>query len=296
MFCSKCGKTIDDNATFCSYCGNTVNNAASSAPVETTPQNAAPQQAAPQYSAPQQAAPQYSAPQQAAPQYSAPQQAAPQYGAPQQAAPQYGAPQQGAPQYGAPQQGVPQYGVPQGQYGYPAQPGPTLTPAAKNIINMIFKGSLAILGLLILIGAIGSLASLGAGENASTYTAQLKAYESLKNFMGLARVPAIIAFSFAVIDAVFTYLTKQKSMLTYINAGIGVILFVFNFVMYGCVSSEDGTKGGFIVACVFLLIGSVALMISTMITLLKKEQLLFRPRTQNPPMPPTPPSYPPYQQ
>lgn len=286
MFCSKCGKTIDDNATFCSFCGNTVTNAAASAPVEAAPQTAAPQQAAPQYSAPQQAAPQQAAPQQAAPQQAAPQQAAPQYGAPQ-----YGAPQQGAPQYGAPQ-----YGAPQGQYGYPAQTGPVLTPAARNIINMLFKGSLAILGLLILIGAIGSLASLGAGENATTYSAQLKAYESLRNFIGLARVPAIIAFSFAVIDAVFTFLTKQKSVLTYINAGIGVILFTFNFVMYGCFSSDDGSKAGFIVASVFLLVGSVALIISTMITLLKKEQLLFRPRTQMPPMPPTPPSYPPYQQ
>lgn len=272
MFCSKCGKTIDDNATFCSFCGNSVNGAASSASVETTPQNAVPQQGAPQYGAPQQAAPQYGAPQQ---------------GAPQQGAPQYGAPQQGAPQYGAPQ-----YGAPQGQYGYPAQSGFTLTPAVINIINMILKGTLAVLGLLILIGSIGSMASLGAGENATSYSAMVKAAESLKNFMGLARVPAIIAFSFAIIDAVFSYLTKQKSILTYINAGIGVILFVFNFVMYGCVN-EDGSKGGFIVACVFLLIGSVALLISTIITLLKKEHLLLRLINQNHP---TPPSYPPYQQ
>lgn len=285
MFCSKCGKTIDDNATFCSFCGNTVTNAAASAPVEAAPQTAAPQQAAPQYSAPQQAAPQ-----QAAPQYGAPQQGAPQYGAPQQGAPQYGAPQQAAPQYGAPQQGVPQYGAPQGQYGYPAQPGPTLTPAAINAINMILKGILAVLGLLILIGSIGSLASLGALKH------NVNAGKSLVNFMGLARVPAIIAFSFIVIDVVFMLLTKQKSILTYVNAGIGVILFTFNFVMYGSVYGADPSDSAFIVASVFLLVGSVALIASTMITLLKKEQLLFRPRAPRPPMPPTPPTYPPYQQ
>lgn len=247
MFCSKCGKTIDDNATFCSFCGATQTPAA---------QNAAPQQAAPQ-----------------------------------QGVPQYGAPQQGAPQYGAPQQGAPQYGAPQGQYGYPAQPAPTLTPASMNVINMIFKGVLAVLGILVLIGAIGSLASLGAGENATTIDAQNKAIKAIQDFVGLARVPAIIAFSFAVVDAVFTFATKQRSVLTYVNAGIGVILFTFNFVMYG--SLNDGSKSGFIVAGVFLLIGSVALLISTALTLLKKEQLLFRPKYQNPPMPPT---YPPYQQ
>lgn len=311
MFCSKCGKTIDDNATFCNFCGSPVTNAAApaandapvapqvvsqpAAPQSAPQQYTAPQQSAPQYGAPQQGAPQYGAPQQGAPQYGAPQQSAPQYGAPQQGAPQYGAPQQGVPQYGAPQQGYPQYGAPQGQYGYPSQPGPTLSPYAINIINKILKGTLAVLGLLVLIGAIGTLASYGAYENATTYNAQAKASEAARNFMGLARVPAIIAFSFAVIDAVFTFLTKQKSMLTYINAGIGVILFTFNFVLYGCAGEADG-KAGLIVSCVFLLVGGVALLISTLITLLNKERQLFRPRNTQPPMPPMPPSYPPYQQ
>lgn len=297
MFCSKCGKTIDDNAAFCSFCGNVISGAAPSAPVEVPPQQQVPQQQVPQQ----------------APQYSAPQQQAPQYSAPQQQAPQYSAPQQPAPQYGTPQQQTPQ----QGQYGY-AQQAPTLTPAMINIINMVLKGALAILAILILIGAIGSLASIGSlkssveNEGFFGFSKIYQKAQNMGNFVNLAKVPAIIAFSFATVDLVFMLLTKRKSKLTYANFGIGVILFTFNFVLSGNFtpaidaiineSAYNAPEGGFITAGIFLLIGAVALLGSTIISLLKKEDLLFRPRPQYPPMPPmppmppAPPSYPPYQQ
>ena len=63
MFCAKCGKTIDDNATFCGFCGAPTNNA-TNAVMNGAPQQNAPQSDIPQPTNPtQQAAPQYGAPQ-----------------------------------------------------------------------------------------------------------------------------------------------------------------------------------------------------------------------------------------
>lgn len=62
MFCTKCGKTIDDNAPFCGFCGAPTGVASDAAPQQ-APQPAAPQNNVPQYGAPQQGMYQQSQPQ-----------------------------------------------------------------------------------------------------------------------------------------------------------------------------------------------------------------------------------------
>ena len=58
MFCTKCGKQIDDNSTFCNFCGAPINNGAQPAMPQQAPTQQAPVQQAPvQSSAPQYATP-----------------------------------------------------------------------------------------------------------------------------------------------------------------------------------------------------------------------------------------------
>ena len=225
MFCSKCGKTIDDNATFCGFCGAPTNNAANAV----------------------------------------------MNGAPQQSAPQYGTPQQNAPQYGAPQ--------------YNAQPVSTgftlnLDPKMVDIINKALRGVLALLGLLTFIGAIGTMASVG-----SLASGNILGAAGIQGFYYLARVTAIIGFSLSLLGAVFTFLTKQHSLFSYISCGIGIIMFIFNFVMYGgfvsfALSSYGSLKmGGIIVSGIFLIISALAMIASSVIIIMKKEDIIpFKPK------------------
>ena len=235
MFCSKCGKTIDDNATFCGFCGAPTNNAANAV----------------------------------------------MNGAPQQNIPQYGAPQQSAPQYGTPQQNAPQYGAPQ----YNAQPVSTgfklnLDPKMVDIINKALRGLLALLGLLTLIGAIGSWASTGAmlgHASKYNYGSTFNAAYALYNFSNLARIPAILAFVFSGLGVAFTILTKQKSLFSYIAAGSGILMFIFNFVMLG--SFYSLAVGGIIVSSIFLIISALAMIASSVIIIMKKEDIIpFKPK------------------
>lgn len=267
MFCSKCGKTIDDNAPFCGFCGTPTGKGSE------TVTNGAPQAAVPQPTAPQTVAPQPVAPQ--APQYGAPQ--APQYGAPQ--APQYGAPQ--APQYGTPQ--APQYGAPQ-QAPMGGKPTLNLAPNVVDLINKVLRGCLAVLAILIFIGAIGVLASLGSMKSMTTSlgstTAALNAVQGLIAFSNLARVPAIISFALALGGAVFTYLTKQRSLFSYIAAGAGVLMFVFNFFLakfssiVAMLSITEGTYAASIVGSIFLLISAVVMIVCSLVIILKKENII----------------------
>ena len=264
MFCSKCGKEIDNNATFCAFCGN---------PIATDAQAGA--QAGAQ--AIPQPVPQPTDPMQSVPQQAAPQQSAPQYGAPQ--APQYGAPQ--APQYGAPQ--TPQYGAPASEFSL------NLDDKTVDIINKILRGVLMVLSLLMFIGAIGSMASAGSILSGNVGAAAL-ALMNLSSFVGLARVPAIIAFSLSVLGLAFTILTKQRSLFSYISAGIGLLMFIFNFVMYGGVltfgslSSYLGLTsgpniGGIVVSGIFLIICALAMIAASLVIILKKEDIIkFRPK------------------
>ena len=245
MFCSKCGKTIDDNATFCGFCG----------------------------------APQTPAPQTGAPQYAAPQNNAPQYGAPQNNVPQYGAPQNGAPQYGAPQYGAPQNGM----YPNQAMSGFSLNlePKLVDIINKSLRGALILLGILTLIGAIGSMGSAGAIVGGNFLAAM-----NVEGFYNLARVPAIIAFSLSVLGLGFTIFTKQRSLFSYISAAAGLILFIFNFVMYGgyvtfakSLLSLKPNIAGIVVSGIFLIIGALALIAASLVIILKKEDIIkFKPK------------------
>lgn len=189
MFCTKCGKTIDDNAPFCGFCGAPTGKGAE------TVTNGAPQ----------------AVPQPAEPQQAAPQQAAPQYGMPQ--APQYGAPQ--APQYGA------------------ANNSGAMLNLQPNIINWIkigLLGAIAILSLLVLIGSIVTLGSIGTLYSGGL--GGLGAISSLYGAMMMARVTSIICFSFCVLGVVFNLLAKQNWKLMYVCAILGVLIFVFNFVLF----------------------------------------------------------------
>ncbi|MCI5578270.1 MAG: zinc ribbon domain-containing protein [Oscillospiraceae bacterium] len=231
MFCSKCGKTIDDNATFCGFCGAPTNNATNAV------MNGAPQQNAPQSDIPQPTNPT------------------------QQAAPQYGAPQ------------------------YNAQPVSTgfklnLDPKMVDIINKALRGLLALLGLLTLIGAIGSWASIGAMLGHASkyhYGSTFNAAYALYNFSNLARIPAILAFVFSGLGVAFTILTKQKSLFSYIAAGSGILMFIFNFVMLG--SFYSLAVGGIIVSSIFLIISALAMIASSVIIIMKKEDIIpFKPK------------------
>lgn len=281
MFCPNCGKTIDDNAPFCGFCGAPTGVAASAPAPEqqpaqpVIPQNPAPQiDAAPTTSLEKPAAQAPQAP--IAPQ-------APQ--APQQA--MYTAPQNTAPQYAAPQQ-------PQ-QTGGGA--GFSLDAKTIDIINKCIRAALMILSLLIIIGAIGSMAVAGAISSAfkTLNTSGLGAVSDAKAFYGLARVPAIIAFIISAGGLAFTILTKQRSLFSYISAGIGILLFIFNFVLYGGYVSlwtsiqlsswswlgglGSVNIGGIIVAGIFLLLGALAMIAASLAIILNKEDIIkFKPK------------------
>lgn len=185
MFCSKCGKTIDDNAPFCGFCGAPTGKSAE------TVTNGAPQAAAPQPAAPQQAAPQYGMPQ--------------------------------APQYGTPQ--TPQYGA--------ANNSGAILNLQPNVINWIKIGLLGVIAVLSLLALIGSIVTLGSiGTIYSGGLGGLGAISSLYGAMMMVRVTSIICFSFCVIGVVFNILAKQNWTLMYICAGLGVLIFVFNFVLF----------------------------------------------------------------
>ncbi len=267
MFCPNCGKTIDDNATFCGFCGAPTGVAASAPVAEPQPaQPVIPQNPAPQADVAPTPVPQ------------APQ--APQ--APQNTVPQYTAPQ---PQYAAPQQTV---------------SGASFSLDAKtiDIINKCIRAALIILSLLIIIGAIGSMAVAGAISSAFKMldTSGLGAVDNVKTFYGLARVPAIIAFIISIGGLAFTILTKQRSLFSYICAGCGLLLFIFNFVLYGgyvslwtslTLSSWSSLLGGFggvkvggiIVAGIFLLLGALAMIAASLAIILNKEDIIkFKPK------------------
>lgn len=261
MFCSKCGKTIDDNATFCGFCGASTGVAPGAAP------NVAPQPVAPQPVNPQ----------------------------------------NGVPQYTAPQNNMPQYGAPQnGMYQQPPQPQQqgqfssgfslSLDPKMIDIINKSIRGALALLSVLVIIGAIGSMAVAGSISTAFK-TGITSGLGGIQAFYGLARVPAIIAFVISIAGLVFTVLTKQRSLFSYISAGAGVILFIFNFVLYGGYVTlyksllgglgslfSSGSFGGpnisgIVVSGIFLLLGALVMIASSVIIIMNKEDLInYKPK------------------
>lgn len=280
MFCSKCGKTIDDNAPFCGFCGAPTGVASNVA--DPVPQPA-----------PQPVIPQNTVPQNNVPQYGAPQNNVPQYGAPQNNVPQYGAPQNNVPQYGAPQNGMPQQ--PQAQFG---GAGFSLDAKMIDIINKSIRSALIVLSVLVIIGAIGSMAVAGGLSSAlkTGNTAGLGAAMNAEGFYNLSRVPAIIAFGISILGLAFTMFTKQRSLFSYLSVGAGLLLFIFNFVMYGGYVSfatslytggfsslfggSGGIKvGGIVVAGIFLLLGALAMIACSLAIILKKEDIIkFKPK------------------
>ncbi len=256
MFCSKCGKEINDDAAFCVFCGAPVNAAPAA--------DSVPQPSEPQMSVPQ-----------PVPQPTAP-----------QPVPQPVESQQSAPQMNAQQPSFTQVNNQNVNYNQ-GQPAQSEQPVSVNLsfsldqkmigyINIGLRGVLALLGLLTIIGSIGTMATVGA-----LLGGDFKAALSIEGFYYLARVPAIIAFSLSVLGAIFTLLTKQRSLFSYISAGVGLILFIFNFVMYGgfmsIVSSALSGKpsmGGIVVSGIFLIIGSIAMIACSVIIILKKEDIV----------------------
>lgn len=255
MFCPNCGKTIDDNATFCGFCGSPTGVAPSAPVAEPQP---APQPVIPQNTA------------------------APM---PQQYV---------APQNPVPQGSVPPYAQAQQQ---PAASGAGFTLDAKmtSIIDKSIRGVLILLSLLIIIGAIGSMAVAGAISTAfkTLDSSVLTAANGAKAFYGLARVPSIIAFVISLGGLGFSIFTKQRSLFSYICAGAGLLLFIFNFVMYGgyvslitsltfssWTSLLSGVKtGGIIVASIFLLISALIMAGASVIMILNKEDIIkFKPK------------------
>lgn len=245
MFCSKCGKEVNDDAVFCVFCGTPLN----AVPVT----NGAVQESVPQPSAPQMSVPQPSAPQMNA----------------------------GQPTFTQVNNQNVNYNTPQG--GIPNQPA---QPVSVNLsfkldqkmigyINIGLRAVLAILGLLTIIGAIGTMASTGA-----LLGGDFMAALNIPGFVGLARVPAIIAFSLSVLGVVFTVLTKQRSLFSYISAGVGVVMFIFNFVLMGgfssliSLSSGKTNMGGIVVAGIFLILSSLAMIACSVIIILKKEDII----------------------
>lgn len=275
MICSKCGKTIDDNATFCGFCGAPASNASELVT------NGAPQGVVPQPVA-QNAVPQPTASQFGVPQPTAAQPMASGFGAPQNNAPQYGAPQQGAQQFGAPQGTAPQYGAPQAATtggGFTLN----LAPNVVDIINKVLRGLLAVLAILIIIGSIGTMASIGSIKKSSGLSG-LTALQSLIGFSNLARIPAIVSFALALGGAVFAYLTKQRSLFAYIAAGAGLLMFIFNFFLakfsgiMAMLTLTEGSVGAAVVGSIFLLISAVVMIVCSVVIIFKKEDIVkFKP-------------------
>ena len=245
MFCSKCGKEVNDDAVFCVFCGTPLN----AVPVT----NGAVQESVPQPSAPQMSVPQPSATQMNAQQ------------------PSFTQVNNQNVNYNTPQGGIP---------NQPAQPVSVnlsfkLDQKMIGYINIGLRAVLALLGLLTIIGAIGTMASTGALLNGNFMAAM-----NIPGLVGLARVPAIIAFSLSVLGVVFTVLTKQRSLFSYISAGVGVVMFIFNFVLMGgfssliSLSSGKTNMGGIVVAGIFLILSSLAMIACSVIIILKKEDII----------------------
>ena len=219
MICNKCGKEIDDSATFCIFCGAPVSG---DAPQPTPAQNSTVQ-----------------------------------YGA---------SPEQSA----------------------PINLNITLDAKMIDIIRKVLCGALALLSLLTIIGAIGSMATAGTLTNPkASYTALLSAATSMQGFYYLARVPAIIAFSLSVLGLGFSIFTKQRSLFAYACACAGVLMFIFNFVLYGGYVSFAKTTllsaspkiGGIVVSGIFLIISSLIMIASSAVVILNKEDIVkYKPK------------------
>ena len=232
MFCTKCGKQIDDSSTFCNFCGAPVTNSAGAAP-----------QAVPQPT-------------------------------PTQSAP---------PQFGAPQNDAPQFSTPQGVSG---GAGLNLAPNVVDLINKILRGILLLLAVLVLIGSIGTLASVGKASsgNTTSVTSSFNLLKGLIAFSNLARIPAIISFVLAAGGAVFAFLSKQRSLFAYIACGFGLIMFIFNFFLVkfsslrAMITLTKSSFGAAIVGSIFLLISAVGMIVCSLVIILKKEDMIpFRP-------------------
>ena len=240
MFCTKCGKEIDDGAAFCISCGAPVSK--STAAAGPMPQDVTPQ-------------------------------------APAQGA----APLNSAPQYVAPQNG-----------SFPNQAAPvnlsiSLDEKMIGIIRKALCGVLALLSIMVIIGAIGSMAVAGTLSNPgkASYSALLSAATNMQGLYYLARVPAIIAFSLSVLGLGFSMFTKQRSLFAYVCACAGVLLFIFNFVLYGGyvsfaksgLLSSSPKIGGIIVSGIFLIIGSLIMIASSAVVILNKEDIVnYKPK------------------
>lgn len=202
MFCTKCGKEIDDSAAFCIYCGAPVSSAANTAQGVSQPNS--------------------------------------------------------IPQYGAPQQ----FGV----------VNLYLAPNVIDLINKILRGAVAIVGLLVLIGSIGTLGTT-ASMLSNPFAGLLK-LKTLYNFMVLLRVSSIITFILTLGGAAFTFLTKQRSLFSYISAGLGTLIFIFHFIVFGA-----DAVGAVITFCIFLILFSIALIGASAVIALNKEDIIkFKPK------------------
>lgn len=207
--------------------------------------------------------------------------------------PQNPAPQNTVPQFTAPQSPAPQYAAPKPASSFKLN----IDPKVADFIKLAISAILAVLAVLTLIGSIGTLATLGKLKDYMTYGGDLDSLDSIRLidnlliFVNLARTPAIISFGLAVCGVVVAYSTKQKIMFPCVQAGVGLIMFVFNFLLVqvsgmfqlakmvaNAVSSYfSGTTVSFgapIVGSIFLLIMSVVMIAASAIVLLKKENIV----------------------
>ena len=147
-----------------------------------------------------------------------------------------------------------------------------LAPNIVDMINKLLRGAIAIVGLLVLIGSIGTLGTTSSAM--SNLYAGLNTLRALYNFMVLMRVASIIAFSLTIAGCVFTILTKQRSLFSYISAGIGTLIFIFHFIVFGA-----GSFGVVVVFCIFLILLSIALIGASVIIIMNKENIVnFKPK------------------
>lgn len=200
MFCIKCGKEIEDSASFCKFCGAAVSNAGTGA--ADAPQSVQP---------------------------------------------------------GAAQPIIIGFSL-------------NLAPNVVDMINKLLRGAVAIVGLLVLIGSIGTL-----GITASVMSNPHKGINTLLalyNFMMLLRVSSIIAFSLTIAGCVFTIMTKQRSLFSYISAALSTLIFIFHFIVFGA-----SGFGVVIVFSIFLILLSIALMGASVIIIMNKENIVnFKPK------------------
>ena len=199
MFCTKCGKENDNNATFCKFCGAPIGNAAAAAP-----------QSAPQPTPVQNSS---------------------------------------APQYIAPQ----------------ATGGASLNLSSNTVdlIDLILRGAFAIVGILVIIGCIGTMGTTGSiaknalGSLFGGGDKLVKLVKALYNFVVLIRVAAIITFCLAIADVAFTFVTNRKALTSFVSGGIGALIFIFHFILFGLASGA--VLGGAIAFGVILILLSIAL-------------------------------------